>query len=399
MLANRHPRLSHTIAVLALTASLAGAALSPSLAAASPQGLGGSKAKPTKKRATKFGGKVGASKVPVKTGKAPAKSGKSSGTGHSNGGSGKISGSTPTGPTTPTAPTTPTVPTVPTVPTAPIIPAPPVIREEATGPEIPSSPGIPTSPETPTAPIIPTTPTVPTSPTSPIQPSGTTLFSGAKVKDYWMQQAAPSAITEVPDPLGSGASVLKMTVSNSDIAPITPTDNPRAQLLSPEMLKPGQEFWMQEKFLIPADMPSIPGWMSLMAIYGPPFNGTGPWDVEIAENELRWQRNNSYKWDIPWRTPLVKGQWTTITVHMLLATSGWVEMWINGQPIKFFSKGAYNPLKEAETQRLAMKTMDSSNSGGPNSARIMQYREAGMFQNGSVYFGALKVGTTLAAVQ
>src|ERR1700761_8961838 len=59
--------------------------------------------------------------------------------------------------------------------------------------------------------------------------SGVTLFEGNQINDYAMLQEAPGAITEVPDPAGSGESVFKMTVSNNDVAPITPTDNPRAQ--------------------------------------------------------------------------------------------------------------------------------------------------------------------------
>jgi hypothetical protein len=45
-----------------------------------------------------------------------------------------------------------------------------------------------------------------------------------------------------------------------------------------------------------------------------------------------------------------------------------------------------------------MKTMDSSNDGGPNSAKIMQYREAGMFETGTVYFGALTLGDSRESV-
>jgi hypothetical protein len=45
-----------------------------------------------------------------------------------------------------------------------------------------------------------------------------------------------------------------------------------------------------------------------------------------------------------------------------------------------------------------MATVDTSNNGGPNHAKIMQYRQKGLFDVATVYFGALKVGTTRAAV-
>ncbi|MBN9623050.1 MAG: heparin lyase I family protein [Actinobacteria bacterium] len=228
---------------------------------------------------------------------------------------------------------------------------------------------------------------------------GTTFFEGSKISDYAMLQEAPGAITEVPDPAGSGESVMKMTVSNNDVAPITPTDNPRAQALSPNIIENGQEFWLQTKFFLPPELPSIPGWMGLVAIYGAPFAGSGPWGVEIVENELRWQRNGNYQWDIPWNAPLEKGKWTTVLLHEKFASNGWVEMWINGEQITFFKTHRFNPLHEPETTRLQMQTMDSSNNGAPNAAKIMQYREAGMFSMASVYFGSLNLGTTRASVE
>ncbi len=230
-------------------------------------------------------------------------------------------------------------------------------------------------------------------------PSSELLFNGSKISDFALLQEAPGAITEVPDPLGSGETVFQMTVNNKDVAPITPTDNPRAQALSPSMIKPNEEFWLQTKFMLPQDMPSIPGWMSLVAIYGAPFDGSGPWGVAITENEFRFQRNSTYNWDIPWRAPLIKGAWVTVTLHEKFGSDGFVEMWIDGHQINFFPKGNYNPNHEAETEHLSMQTMDASNDEGLNAAKIMQYREANMFETGTVYFGALKLGTSRASVE
>jgi len=232
---------------------------------------------------------------------------------------------------------------------------------------------------------------------SPV-PSSDILFSGIRISDFASNQSAPGAITQVTDPLGSGESALKMTVSSKDVAPITPTENPRAQLLSPDLIKSGSEFWLQTKFLIPENFPSVPGWMSLVSIYGAPFNGSSPWQIEVTGNKFTWQRNGNYKWDIPWQAPMVKGRWVTVLLHERFASNGWVEMWIDGQQVNFFSPGGYNPSKHAPTTRLEMATMDSSNNGGANAAKIMQYRQAGMFDSGTVYFGALRLGKTKASV-
>ena len=215
------------------------------------------------------------------------------------------------------------------------------------------------------------------------------LFNGARISDFDQIQAAPGALTEVADPAGSGETSIEMTVNDGDVYPITPTDNPRAQALSPPLIQAGDEIWLQTKFMLPSDMPTVKGWMTLMQIYGPPFDGSSPWEIDVAENEILWQRNGTYHWDIPWRMPLVKGSWVSVLLHERFASDGWVEMWIDGQQVDFF----------ANTTRLAMQTMDSSNDGGANSAKIMNYREAGMFDSASVDFGPLKLGTTRDSVE
>ena len=233
---------------------------------------------------------------------------------------------------------------------------------------------------------------------SPIPNPSELLFSGSRISDFAQIQAAPGAITEVSDPLGSGQTVLKMTVSDKDVAPITPTENPRAQALSTSVISPGTEVWVSTKFLLPSNFPSnVPGWMSLVSIYGPPYNGPSPWCIGIGGTHFNWQRNGTYNWDIPWEAPLVRGRWVNVLLHERFATDGWVEMWIDGNPVKFFS-GTYNPNHVSTTEHLNMKTVDSSNNGGANAAKIMQYRQAGMFETATVYFGALKIGKTRASV-
>ena len=59
------------------------------------------------------------------------------------------------------------------------------------------------------------------------------LFKAEHLNEFWLNQSAPGAVTEVANPTGGGESVFQMTVKNSDVYPITPTENPRAELLSP----------------------------------------------------------------------------------------------------------------------------------------------------------------------
>jgi hypothetical protein len=257
-----------------------------------------------------------------------------------------------------------------------------------------------TQPTTPAAPETSPGETVPTEPTQGPDPSNPDLlFDGARIDDFGLIQAAPNAITEVPDPAGSDEQVLKLTVDDGDVAPITPTENPRAQALSPGVIHDGDDFWLETKFLLPKDLPEIPSWFGLVSIYGAPFDGPSPWCIEINENEFRWQRNGNSDWDIPWRAPLIKGSWVTILTHERFAEDGFIEMWVNGEQITFFQPGNHNPDHHPQTTRLQMATMDSSNYAAPNAAKIMQYRKVGMFKTASVYFDHLKLGKTRAAVE
>lgn len=243
-------------------------------------------------------------------------------------------------------------------------------------------------------------PGVPVEPAPTPAPSSELLFKGNTIRSFALNQSAPGAVTEVPDPAGSGQTVFKMTVANSDVYPVTPTGDPRAQLLSPTIFHAGDEYWWNSKFYLPAEFPaSVPGWLTVMeGPYGEPFNGTPPWHIEVNGSSLRWQRNSTYGWDVPWEMPLVRGSWVNVLIHGRFATDGFVEMWVDGKQVTFFAGGSYNPRNEAATTHLGMKTLDSSNNGGPNFAVIQSYRKLGMFNSVSLFQGPMLLGKSRASV-
>ena len=248
-----------------------------------------------------------------------------------------------------------------------------------------------------------TAPTPPATDPPPTQSGSTSdlLFRGTKIRDFSLNQSAPGAVSEVPDPAGSGQSVFQMTVDNTDVYPATPTSDPRAQLLSPAIVDPGEEIWWSGRFFLPSDFPSnVPGWFTLMeGPYGRPFDGTPPWHLEVSGSNLRWQRNDTYKWDVPWETPVVRNSWINVVVHTKFGADGYVEMWVNGKPISFFASNTYNPNHVAATNRLAMATRDHSNDEGGNFTVIQSYRKAGMFGTVSVFQGPMAIGKTRASVE
>jgi len=232
-------------------------------------------------------------------------------------------------------------------------------------------------------------------------PAPPPLFAGNSVGDFWMTQAAPGAVTEVPDPAGSSQTVFRLTVDDSDVYPVTPTDNPRAQLVSPAIIEPGEELWWSGSFFLPGDFPaSVPGWLNvLQGPFGPPFTGSPPWQIQVVGDQLRWTRNATYGFDVPWQMPLTKSAWVDVMVHERFATDGFVEMWIDGRRVTFFGGGTFNPNHVAATPRLTMRTLDDSNSGGANSLYLQSYRKAGMFSSVTLYEGPLRIAAGRASVE
>jgi hypothetical protein len=230
---------------------------------------------------------------------------------------------------------------------------------------------------------------------------GHRLFSGTRISSFAMNQSAPGAVSEVANPTGGDETTLKMTVANSDVYPVTPTENPRAQLLSPSLFHPGDEFWWHSKFFLPADFPtSVPGWLAVMeGPYGPPFEGSPPFSIELHGDTMGWQRNSTYGYDVPWEVPMVRDQWIDVVMHCRFGTEGFVELWVDGEQITFFADSPYNPEHEPPTTRLEMATEDASNDGGANFAVIQSYREAGMFSSVSLLQGPMLIGTTRASVE
>jgi hypothetical protein len=226
-------------------------------------------------------------------------------------------------------------------------------------------------------------------------------FVGTSIGDFALNQSAPGAVTEVRDPAGSGERVMKMTVHDHDVYPVTPTRDPRASLLTPTRIKPGDVFWWRSKFFLPRSFPDrVPGWLVVLeGPYGPPFDSTPPWHIEVSGRQIKWVRNGNYGWDVPWQMPLVEGRWIHVLMHCRFSRHGFVDMWINGHRVSFFGGGTYNPSHHHRTRRLWMQTRDGSNDGGANFAVLMNYRKAGMFRTVTVYQGATALGATAAAVR
>ncbi len=226
---------------------------------------------------------------------------------------------------------------------------------------------------------------------------GTVLFDGSAISSWWLNQSAsPTRVQSVADPTGGAGTAQQFTTYNSDVAPLTPTNNPRSQLCTPQLFKAGQQYWESFEVYVPKSFnPAKTGWLYLeSAVYGKPFNGTPPVTLSLENGAFRFQRTSigGNPFQIAWTTPVVKGQWYRFTWHFDLSASGWVELYVND---------VQEPLLDGKTQvmRLPIAMLDATDSQGPWYSQEQVYYQHGAYSSATIDFKNYAVGTTQAAAE
>jgi hypothetical protein len=208
----------------------------------------------------------------------------------------------------------------------------------------------------------------------------TTIFSADFTSGLSEYRYATGArrIRVVNDPvLGASRKVLRFRVSRTDTGP---TRNPRAQVETAYDFRHGQDRYFGFSLYFPRSFPTrLPSrsWVTFGAqAYGPPYAGAGGTSLRVQQTngraELRWQRNETYGWDIPWRGPQiedVKSRWIDFVQRIKLHRNrrvGFVELWMN-------TGRGWKRQKLKGRDRLYMRTYDSANGGGANNSRLALY--------------------------
>lgn len=207
-------------------------------------------------------------------------------------------------------------------------------------------------------------------------------------------------ISIVNDPvLGDARKVVRFTVLDTDDQL---TGNPRAQLETSKFWNKGDEYYVGASYYFPRDFPmqqDTRQWVNLGEVYGAPYAGASPNSLFVKRvsngtQVIAWQRNGTYAWDRPFEVPLVKGRWHDFVFRIKLSDDpkvGFWETWSN-------TGSGWEQLKLNGQHRLYGKTIDASNSGGPNYHKISHYRSKGMWPVATHYTAGHKIGTSFDSV-
>jgi hypothetical protein len=206
----------------------------------------------------------------------------------------------------------------------------------------------------------------------------------------WFQGAYPDRITIQTDTPRQGAKYARFTAFNDDVYPLTPNNDPRAQLVSPRYLFPGTERWIQWSTRFPASFPEVPhtGWLVFFQMHGPPYVGSPTVGFGCSGNRINLERNITYDFDTPWSAPLVRGTWQDFILHIGLAqdSTGFIELWLNGVQ-QVFANGH---------RRLYMRTVEPDQNGGCEIDPTV-YLKKGMFESVTLDHDGVRFDATAPA--
>ncbi len=196
-----------------------------------------------------------------------------------------------------------------------------------------------------------------------------------------------------------GQYAARFRVLDGDVAPCTSSENPRAELETVESLfKPGDDRWEAWSVYVPDTnpAPNTDSWFVFQEDYGAPWDGSPAigWTLDLASNpnHFRLDRSEQYNHDQPGVATLVRGRWIDFLVHKKFANTvsggGLVEAWVDKAPMTFSTCGCTT---------LATQTMRASQA--TVGFYLTSYRARGLLSSFDIYYDAVRIGTTRAAVE
>jgi hypothetical protein len=209
----------------------------------------------------------------------------------------------------------------------------------------------------------------------------------------WEQvhRATPSRLALVDAPGRDGGRAARFRAADGDVAPRTPTENPRAQLNSRLEFTAGQDVHVSWSTYFPAGFPRrIAPWFVFFQFHGEPYDGSPRIALGVKDGRVGLERDERYRFDRPWTGPLRTGGWTDYVLRVKWSEDprvGFVELWVDGRPQRFANG----------RRRLAMATMKR----GQSRVEVIptNYRRRGSVPGAvTVFHDDIAVGPSYASV-
>jgi hypothetical protein len=236
--------------------------------------------------------------------------------------------------------------------------------------------------------------------------AGRTVFEAdfaTKRLDAYASVINRDRMAVVEDPvLGPERKVVKMTVRDWDTGP---TDDPRGQLETSKFWDDGENYYVGFSVLFGRDWDwrmCESCWVTFHQIYGPPFDGQGPLNMNIktdnpaGEPRPPRERTSAFGYDHPFEAKLIQMKWYDFVWHVKLSPDpkvGFVEVFMN-------TGTGWQQMMLKGQQRLYMATKIGSNGSTSegNSSNIQLYRQKGIAGVATMYFAEHQIGTTFGSV-
>lgn len=199
-------------------------------------------------------------------------------------------------------------------------------------------------------------------------------WTGTTLADWWLKQCAPdgSIGPRIVETVTNGVPHLRLKCAAADVYPLTPNGNPRAQLVSPQVIEQGGTYRVTVDLLIPttalpATIDKAGGkWVELVQIYGKPNAGSPPLRIFTMDGQTFGLRLGDTRWG--WSAPMERNVWWRFVLEFRQATDGWYRLLV--------SKGLTSTPVEVVPQ-TAYATVSAANNAGPNGLYLDAYMAAG----------------------
>ena len=230
-------------------------------------------------------------------------------------------------------------------------------------------------------------------PAPPPAPSWSGGFDSGDLSQYdAVQRAAPDRIAVVRSPRREGSFAVRLTAEDDDLVV---SENPRAQLMTTVLHRPGQEQYVGWSTYFPDDFPVLSGddpFFVFFQFHGSPYDGSPPLGFGVGpDGQLELTRSERYDYDRVWAAPLSKGRWIDFVVHVKWSKDedGFVELWLDGRRQTFSVNGQ---------QRLTMQTVEDDQDEGLKTIPTNYRRRGSVPGEVTIYHDEVKVGGSYAEV-